>query len=409
MAPWNSAKSLLGRVRWFNLAVLTMTPVLWLYGARTTPLRMETLLWSMAYYVITMIGITAGYHRLWSHRSYNASRPLQYLLIVMGASAVQGSVYWWARGHRSHHRYTDTPLDPYNAKRGLFYSHIGWMLVKPSVKPGHADISDLQRNDIVQWQHRWYFVIIVVVGYALPTAAAGFGWGDWWGGFYYAGMMRLTLAHHSTFCINSVAHYLGESPFDDRKTARDHLLSALLTMGEGYHNFHHQFPVDYRNAVKWYQYDPTKWFIAACAALGLASNLRVFPENEISKAELTMEMKKMKAVQDRIRWPARTEELPIVSWETFQTEAEKRALILISGFIHDVGEFAEKHPGGERLLRNKLGKDATAAFCGGAYDHSNAAHNLLAMMRVGILLGGVEHVSIVSPGERLRIVERKFE
>ncbi|KAI0352765.1 hypothetical protein OH77DRAFT_1484997 [Trametes cingulata] len=409
MSPRKGAQSFLGRVRWFNLAVLTFTPGVWLYGMRTTPLRVETLLWSMVYYAISMIGITAGYHRLWSHRSYNASRPLQYLLIVMGASAVQGSVYWWARGHRSHHRYTDTPLDPYNAKRGLFYSHIGWMLVKPSVKPGYADISDLQKNDIVQWQHRWYFVIIAVVGYALPTLVAGLGWGDWWGGFYYAGMMRLTLAHHSTFCINSVAHYLGESPFDDRKTARDHLLSALLTMGEGYHNFHHQFPMDYRNAVKWYQYDPTKWFIAACAALGLASNLRVFPGNEISKAEFTMELKKMKVVQDRIRWPATVDELPVVSWETFQREAGERSLVLVSGFIHDVSDFVEKHPGGEKLLRNKIGKDATAAFCGGAYDHSNAAHNLLAMMRVGILLGGVEHVNIVSPGERLRVVERRFE
>ena len=114
----------------------------------------------------------------------------------MGASAVQGSVFWWARGHRSHHRYTDTPLDPYNAQRGLLYSHIGWMLIKPSVKPGPADISDLRKNEVVQWQHRWYFVIIPVVGYALPAIVAGLGWGDWWGGFYYAGMWRITFVHH---------------------------------------------------------------------------------------------------------------------------------------------------------------------------------------------------------------------
>ncbi|KAI8984934.1 fatty acid desaturase-domain-containing protein [Trametes punicea] len=400
--------SLLSRVRWFNLAVLTITPALWLYGMRTTPLRAPTLLWSMVYYAITMLGITAGYHRLWSHRSYNASRPLQYLLILMGASAVQGSVYWWARGHRSHHRYTDTPLDPYDAKRGLLYSHIGWMLIKPKVKPGHTDISDLRNNDIVQWQHRWYFVIIAVVGYGLPAVVAGLGWNDWWGGFYYAGMMRITAAHHSTFCINSIAHYLGESPFDDRKTARDHFISALLTMGEGYHNFHHQFPMDYRNATKWYQYDPTKWFIAACAVIGLASNLRVFPDNEIRKGELTMELKKLKIVQDRIQWPAKIEELPVVSWEAFQKQALERPLVVVSGFIHDVGEFIDQHPGGRALLLRIIGKDATTAFFGGAYDHSNAAHNLLSMMRVGVLHGGVEHVSILSPGEKLRIVERRF-
>ncbi|KAH9894074.1 hypothetical protein C8Q73DRAFT_694444 [Cubamyces lactineus] len=408
MLSWRCTRDLLGRVRWFSLFILVSTPALSLYGLRTTPLRAQTLLWSAACYAISMIGITAGYHRLWSHRSYKASRPLQYALILMGASAVQGSVHWWARGHRSHHRYTDTPLDPYNAKRGLLYSHIGWMLVRPAVRPGHADVSDLTNNDVVQWQHRWYFAIIAVVGFVVPVVVAGLGWGDWAGGFYYAAMMRITLAHHSTFCINSVAHYLGETPFDDRKSAKDHFISALLTMGEGYHNFHHQFPMDYRNATKWYQYDPTKWFIAACAALGLASHLRTFPENEISKSELTMELKKFKKVQDDIRWPPALEELPVVGWETFQRQAEERPLVIVSGFIHDVGEFAERHPGGEKLVLKKVGQDATAAFCGGVYDHSNAAHNLLAMMRVGILLGGVEHVKTVSPGETLRIVERLF-
>ncbi|KAI0766183.1 fatty acid desaturase-domain-containing protein [Trametes elegans] len=402
MGSWKIVRSLLGRVRWFNLAVLTATPALWFRGARTTSLCPATLLWSTVCYAISMI----GYHRLWSHRSYNASRPLQYLLVIMGASAVQGSAYWWARGHRSHHRYTDTPLDPYDAQRGLLYSHIGWMLVKPTVKPGRADISDLRKSDIVQWQHRWYFVIIAVVGLALPMAVAGLGWGDWWGGLYYAGMMRITLVHHSTFCINSVAHYLGETPYDDKKSARDHFLSALLTMGEGYHNFHHQFPMDYRNARRWYQYDPTKWFIAACAALGLASHLRRFPENEIRKGELTMQLKRLKAVQDHIGWPARMEDLPVVAWETFREQAEKRPLVVVSGFVHDVGDFLDKHPGGENMVRCLLGKDATAAFCGGVYEHSNAAHNLLAMMRVGIVLGGVEHVNAVSPGERLRIIER---
>ncbi|KAI9063502.1 hypothetical protein FKP32DRAFT_724097 [Trametes sanguinea] len=405
VASWTEAMAPLGRVRWFNLAVLTVTPAIWAYGACTTPLRLPTLYWSAAYYAITMLGITAGYHRLWSHKSYKASKPLQYLLMLMGSSAVQGSAYWWARGHRSHHRYTDTPLDPYNAKRGLFYSHIGWMLVKPDTKPGYADISDLQKDEVVQWQHRWYFIVSAVMGYAVPTIVAGLGWNDWWGGLYYAGMMRMTLAHHSTFCINSIAHYLGDSSFDDRKTARDHLLSALLTMGEGYHNFHHQFPMDYRNATKWYQYDPTKWFIAACAALGLASNLRVFPDSEIKKSELTMELKALKKVQDNIRWPAKAEELPVVSWETFQEQAKKRALVLISGFIHDVTDFVDQHPGGRYLLLKKVGKDATAAFCGGAYDHGNAAYNLLAMMRVGVLLGGVEHVKTITPGERLRIIE----
>jgi stearoyl-CoA desaturase (delta-9 desaturase) len=118
----------------------------------------------------------------------------------------------------------------------------------------------------------------------------------------------------STFCINSIAHWLGSSPYDDALTPRDHFLSALLTMGEGYHNFHHQFPMDYRNAFHWYQYDPTKWFIALCDLIGCANNLRVFPYNEVQKGILTMQLKDLKKVQDSIKWPTAPADLPVLSW-----------------------------------------------------------------------------------------------
>lgn len=118
----------------------------------------------------------------------------------------------------------------------------------------------------------------------------------------------------STFCVNSLAHWLGETTFDDKHTPRDHLLTALLTLGEGYHNFHHQFPMDYRNAIKWYQYDPTKWFIRTCYQVGLASHLRVFPEGEIRKSELTMQLKRLKREQDSLKWPMHSNDLPVISW-----------------------------------------------------------------------------------------------
>ena len=209
---------------------------------------------------------------------------------MLGAGAVEGSIRWWARGHRAHHRYTDTDLDPYNAHKGLLWSHIGWMILKPRRKPGVADVSDLSTNDIVQWQHRHYLKLVFIMGAIFPTLVAGLGWGDWKGGYVYAGLLRLVFVHHvsvgkgwrtarsclvqSTFCVNSLAHYLGETPFDDKHTPRDHLITALVTFGEGYHNFHHQFPMDYRNAIKWYQYDPTKWLIWVCQQLGLASHLK---------------------------------------------------------------------------------------------------------------------------------------
>ena len=297
-------------LNYLSLAILTIAPSISLYGAYTTKLRWETAIFAIFYYFVTglgkclvanislsplgsltfnacysllfSIGITAGYHRLWAHRSYNASKPLQYFLAAAGAGAMEGSIKWWSRGHRAHHRYTDTDLDPYNAHRGLLWSHIGWMIVKPRRKPGVADVSDLSKNEVVRWQHRWYVWLILLMGLVVPTVIPGLLWGDWRGGYVYAGAARLVFVHHSTFCVNSLAHWLGDAPFDDKHTPRDHVVTAVVTLGEGYHNFHHQFPTDFRNAIRWYQYDPTKWFITVCSWLGLASHLKVRPPDSQS-------------------------------------------------------------------------------------------------------------------------------
>lgn len=164
--------------------------------------------------------------------------------------------------------------------------------------------------------------------------------------------------------------------------------------------------MDYRNAIKWYQYDPTKWFITAMSWFGLASHLKVFPDNEVKKGQMTMELKKIKARSESLEWPKSSNDLPIINWGEFQSLAKERNLVLISGFIHDVSSFMEEHPGGKHLLSKNIGKDATTAFFGGVYDHSNAAHNLLAMMRVGVLHGGLELEAekAVPPSQKLRIV-----
>ncbi|KXN86974.1 Acyl-CoA desaturase [Leucoagaricus sp. SymC.cos] len=398
-------------IRWFNLTVLTITPAIALYGIMTLPLKKETMIFSVLYYVFSMLGVTAGYHRLWSHRSYSASTLLRMFLICGGTSAVQGSCLWWAKAHRSHHRHTDTDLDPYNSSRGLLWTHVGWMLVKTKSKTGvgngSVDVNDLRKDPLVTWQHRWYFLLAIVWGMLVPILVAGLFWGDWWGGFCFVGAARLTLAHHSTFCINSIAHYLGSTPYDDTLSPRDHLLSALLTMGEGYHNFHHQFPMDYRNAYLWYQWDPTKWFIATCNILGLVKNLKVFSGNEIRKGMLTMELKRLKKVQDGLQWPLKSDELPIWTWVKFQEEADARTLITISGFIHDTSSFVANHPGGKHLLESYTGKDATNAFFGGVYRHSSAAQNLLAMMRIGVIKDNKETQEVFSPSERLYITHRR--
>ncbi|KAG8905501.1 hypothetical protein FRB99_008846 [Tulasnella sp. 403] len=407
--PPITLNNLLSNVNWTNVIILGSTTVLSIWGAFTTSLAFKTAVFSIFWYYVTGLGITAGYHRLWAHRSYNASKPLEYGLALAGAGAVQGSIKWWARGHRAHHRYTDTDLDPYSADKGLLWSHIGWMVLKPRRKPGVADVSDLSKNPVVRWQHDYYVWLLVLMSYVIPTIVPGLLWGDFRGGFFYAGAMRSCFVHHSTFCVNSLAHWLGETPFDDKHTPRDHVITALVTIGEGYHNFHHQFPMDYRNAIKWYQYDPTKWFIVTMQWIGLASHLKAFPDNEVQKGQLTMQLKKLKAKSDKIEWPVDSNDLPVVSWESFQEQAKTRPLVLVSGFIHDVSAFMDEHPGGIHLIKKNLGKDATTAFFGGVYDHSNAAHNLLAMMRVGVLHGGLEleadKVKAIPPSQKLVIID----
>lgn len=382
-------------VNWPQATLLCLEPLIALYGLLTTSLVWQTFAFSVVWYILTFCSINAGYHRLLAHRAYEATALLRYILFTFAAGSVQGSAKWWARGHRAHHRYTDTDLDPYSAHKGLLHSHIGWMIFKPRRKPGTVDVADLDRDKCVQWQHRNYVTLALLMSFVIPTLVCGLGWGDYRGGFFFASVLRLVIIHHSTFCVNSLAHYLGETTFDDKHTPRDHFITALLTFGEGYHNFHHEFPSDYRNGIEWYQYDPIKLLIKLFSMVGLASNLKEFPYNEIQKGRHTMLQKNLDRLSQSIIWPKSASKLPVISFDQYQQLAKRkdgRCLVLIAGFIHDVNKFIESHPGGQSLLKHQVGKDATVAFYGGVHDHNNTAHNVLAMMRVAVCKYGGEVV-----------------
>ena len=364
---------------------------------------------AVIYYFATGLGITAGYHRLWAHTSYSATWPLRVFLAAVGGGAVEGSVRWWARDHRAHHRYTDTEKDPYSVRKGLLYSHFGWMLMKQNPKRiGRTDISDLNEDPVVVWQHRHYLKVVLFMGLILPTFVAGLGWGDYLGGFVYAGILRIFFIQQATFCVNSLAHWLGDQPFDDRNSPRDHILTALVTLGEGYHNFHHEFPSDYRNAIEWHQYDPTKWFIWTTKQLGLAYDLKTFKQNEIEKGRVQQAQKKLDQKRAKLDWGVPLDQLPVLEWDEYVDQCKNgRGLIAVAGVVHDVTEFISQHPGGKAMIKSGIGKDATSMFNGGGklhklvsiriitnkllvYMHSNGAHNLLSTMRVGVIRGGAE-------------------
>ncbi|KFH44011.1 Acyl-CoA desaturase-like protein [Hapsidospora chrysogenum ATCC 11550] len=379
-------------INWLNTTFIIIIPALGFLSTYWVPLQLKTAIFAIVYYFNTGLGITAGYHRLWAHSSYKATLPLKIYLAAMGAGAVEGSIRWWSRDHRAHHRYTDTQKDPYSVRKGLLYSHIGWMVFKQNPKrTGRTDITDLNEDPVVVWQHRNFLKSVITMALVFPTLFCGLAWGDFLGGFVYGGLLRIWFVQQATFCVNSLAHWLGDQPFDDRNSPRDHVITALVTLGEGYHNFHHEFPSDYRNAIEWWQYDPTKWAISLWKFLGLAYDLKEFRSNEIEKGRVQQLQKKLDQKRSKLDWGTPLDQLPVVSWDDYVAQAKDgKALVLVAGVIHDVTDFIKDHPGGKALIASAIGKDATAIFNGGVYEHSNAAHNLLSTMRVGVLRGGCE-------------------
>jgi stearoyl-CoA desaturase (delta-9 desaturase) len=256
--------------------------------------------WFMVFLWASGISITAGYHRLWSHGAYEAHWSARLFFMLFGAMAIQNSILIWCAGHRPHHRFVDDEAqDPYSARRGLWFSHMGWMVRHyPSGEPDFSYVRDLERDPIVAFQHRHYVPIVLAMNIGL-VALVGWLSGDLWGTLLLAGFVRLVLNHHFTFFINSLAHYWGTQPYTDENTARDNPFLAFLTYGEGYHNFHHIFQHDYRNGIKWYDWDPTKWLIRGLAAVGLARKLRETPAITIERAKLDMEFKRARANLER--------------------------------------------------------------------------------------------------------------
>ena len=235
------------------------------------------------------LGITFGYHRLLSHLSFKAKWPVKLISLIGGATAMQDSALVWSADHRRHHKHVDHEDDPYNIKKGFWHAHIGWILFKEKLSPPLDNVKDLQADRLVMWQHRWWIEIALLVGFAFPAYVGWVVESSWQGavlGLLLGGMARLTACHHSTFFINSLCHYLGTQPYSSANTAKDSWFMALLTFGEGYHNYHHEFQHDYRNGVKAWQFDPTKWLAWTFSKLGLASNLRRVPDEKIMLAEI---------------------------------------------------------------------------------------------------------------------------
>lgn len=300
---------------WVPTLFLTITPTaailltsLWLY--------LDGFSWGMlalfvVFYSLTAMSITAGYHRLWSHKTYEASKPLQWFLALFGAAAFQNSIYKWSVDHRLHHRYVDGDKDPYSISKGFWFAHVGWMCKKQSLPPeAKAYGRDLEKNPIVMFQHNHYLPLAIVMGFFLPTFI-GYLLGSGLGGLAVGACLRIVALHHGTFLINSACHWWGKQPYTTDNTARDNLVLAFLTFGEGYHNFHHLFASDYRNGIRWYHWDPTKWAIQLNEKFGMAFNLKKTNEQLILKARISKERSLAEKLipKYKIQWQHKLEQL----------------------------------------------------------------------------------------------------
>ncbi|HEX5037324.1 MAG TPA: fatty acid desaturase [bacterium] len=278
------------QLNWGNILFLALSPIVAIFGTLAYEIHYgfhwSDVLIFLIFYVLTAgMGISAGYHRHFAHRSYECHSVLEFFYLVCGAASLQNSALRWSRDHRIHHQHIDQDDDPYNIQKGVFHAHMGWIFYKSEHDDDFSGVPDLLKNRWVVWQDRHYLAIAIFVGFVLPTLI-GWAFGRPMAGLLWGGFVRTVVVHHLTFFINSLAHKFGKRPFTEAFSARDSWWLAFLTYGEGYHNFHHRFASDYRNGYRWYHWDPTKWWVNVMSWVGMVGRVRRYQKEQLIKARI---------------------------------------------------------------------------------------------------------------------------
>ncbi|KFP76486.1 SCD5 desaturase, partial [Trogon melanurus] len=237
-------------------------------------------------FLMTALGVTAGAHRLWSHRSYKAKLPLRIFLAAANSMAFQNDIYEWSRDHRVHHKYSETDADPHNARRGFFFSHIGWLFVRKHrdvIEKGRKlDFTDLLDDPVVRFQRKYYKSSVVLMCFVIPTFVPWYLWGEsLWNAYFLASILRYTISLNVTWLVNSAAHMYGNRPYDKNINPRQNTFVTLGAIGEGFHNYHHTFPFDYSASELGLKFNPTTWFIDFMFWLGLVTDRKQAPKEMI--------------------------------------------------------------------------------------------------------------------------------
>ena len=289
------------KLNYGNLLFLFLTPplsvLLGIWYIYENGLHIADILIFFSMYILTGMSITAGYHRCFSHKSYECHGIIKFFFLAFGAAAFENSAVEWCSDHRVHHKYSDKELDPYNPKKGFFWAHMGWILYHDKPDTSYSTIPDLLKSKLIMFQHRYYLPIAISFSFLLPFLI-GMTYDRAFGALLFGGLLRLVFTHHSTFLINSAAHFFGKRTYCSNSSARDNWLLAIFTFGEGYHNFHHKFPADFRNGITRFSFDPTKWLIQVLSFLKLSWKLKETPEWSILRAKFQVQYDKLSQTID---------------------------------------------------------------------------------------------------------------
>ncbi|XP_014207546.1 stearoyl-CoA desaturase 5-like [Copidosoma floridanum] len=274
-------------IKWSNTFYLVVLHSLGCYYLLTFPYlsHWRTVMWGMLLGLVGGFGVTGGAHRYWTHRSYKANLPMRVLLMLCYCSAGQNSIYDWVRDHRVHHRYSETDADPHNSNRGFFFAHVGWLMLRkhPEVirRGNEVDMSDITADPVVKFAQKYFVPLKLLLAFVLPVAIPVYLWNESW---YLAAVsqcfMRYMLSLNFTWSVNSAAHLWGNKPYDKSIGPAENRLVSFLAVGEGWHNYHHVFPWDYKAAEVGYDFNLTTGIIDFFALVGWAYD-RKQPSREL--------------------------------------------------------------------------------------------------------------------------------
>ncbi|XP_065371303.1 acyl-CoA Delta-9 desaturase [Calliphora vicina] len=281
-------------LKWHNVILIFAAHIFFVVCLAMFPLeklRIQTLLWAFFMGGVAGFGVTGGAHRFWTHRSFKANVPLRSILMICFSAAGQNSLYDWVRDHRVHHKYSETDADPHNSNRGFFFSHVGWLMMHkhPEVlrRGRQIDMGDILADPVIRFHEKYFIPLKMIFCFLLPTAIPMYFWGE---EFQIAFMTQCVFRYISslnfTWSVNSAAHMWGTRPFDKRINPSENVYVSIIAMGEGWHNYHHVFPWDYKAAeLGKYLFNFTTMVLDTFARIGWAWDMKQ-PSKELVKRTL---------------------------------------------------------------------------------------------------------------------------